>query len=154
MAMTHLNRALCKVILCSSKSSPRFCCSYFRSKARLLAARSEHNIVTSLHDPAVKIRLPNAAVYLGADRWILYDIADGELHAFVESDSSNWVQFEQYEPTRPDLHHTYDSPRHTTLGGMDFYVDTWVRAKTEPSQPGREHIVGSFSPRVFRCLKE
>jgi len=31
----------------------------------------DHNIVTSLHDPAVKIRLPNAAVYLGADRWIL-----------------------------------------------------------------------------------
>ena len=109
----------------------------------------DHNVITSLHDPAVKIRLPNSAAYVGADRWILYDIADCELYAFVESDSSKnvqklyWVQFEQYIPSRPDLHHTYDSPRHTSLGGMDFYVDTWVRAQTEPSKAGsdREHIV-------------
>jgi hypothetical protein len=118
----------------------------------------DHNAVTSLHDPAVKIRLPNSAVYVGADRWVLYDIADCELHSFVEGDSSKnvqrlyWIQFEQYIPTRPEVHHTYDSPRHTTLGGMDFYVDTWVRAKTEPSQPGsdREHIVALIQAKGFQ----
>jgi hypothetical protein len=117
----------------------------------------DHNVITSLHDPAVKIGLPNSAIYVGADRWILYEIADCELHAFVESDSSKnvqklyWVQFEQYIPSRPDLHHTYDSPRHTSLGGMDFYVDTWVRAQTEPSQTGsdREHIVALIQRKGF-----
>jgi hypothetical protein len=118
----------------------------------------DHNVITSLHDPAVKIRLPDSVVYVGADRWILYDIADCVLHAFVESDSSKniqklyWVQFEQYIPSRPELHHTYDSPRHTSLGGMDFYVDTWVRAQTEPSKTGsdREHIVALIQRKGFQ----
>jgi len=33
---------------------------------------------------------------------------------------------------------------------MGFYVDTWVRAKTEPSQPGREHIVGHIQRKGFQ----
>ena len=106
------------------------------------------NVVTSERDPAVRIALPRAARYVGADRWALYGIADCELHAFVEADSHKkvqrlyWVQFEGYLPSRPDLHHTYDSPKHATIGGMDFYVDTWVRAKDATTESGsdREHI--------------
>jgi len=86
--------------------------------------------------------------YVGADRWVLYDMADCELHAFVEADKQRnverlyWVQFEGYIPSKPDLHHTYDSPRHATIGGLDFYVDTWARPKTAKIDPGsdREHI--------------
>ena len=43
--------------------------------------------------------------YVGADRWVLYGIADCELHAFVEADqrknvqSLYWVQFEDLTPT-------------------------------------------------------
>ena len=33
-----------------------------------------------------RIRLPESVQYVGADRWVLYDIADCELHAFVEAD--------------------------------------------------------------------
>jgi hypothetical protein len=53
-----------------------------------------------------------------------------------------WVQFEGYIPTRPDLHHKYDSPQHTTVEDMDFYVDTWPRSNGEKTEPGsdREHI--------------
>lgn len=53
------------------------------------------------------------------------------------------MQFEAYLPSRPELHHTYDSPEHATLGGMDFYVDTWIRRKDEKSEPGSdlEHIL-------------
>jgi hypothetical protein len=106
------------------------------------------NVVTSQHDPTVRIELPKAARYVGADRWVLYDIADCELHAFVEADAQKkvqrlyWVQFEGYLPSRPDLHHTYDSPKHTSIGGMDFYVDTWVRTKGATTESGsdREHI--------------
>jgi hypothetical protein len=40
------------------------------------------------------------------------------------------------------LKHKYDSPRHAKIGGMDFYVDTWVRANDAEIEPGsdREHI--------------
>jgi hypothetical protein len=113
----------------------------------------EGNIITSAHDPSVRIQLPPSVHYVGADRWVLYGIADCELHAFVDVDEHKpddrknvqrlyWVQFESYVPTRPELQHTYDSPRHATLGGLDFYVDTSVRANDAPRQSGsdRGHI--------------
>lgn len=110
--------------------------------------RVEGNVVESERDPKVRVRLPQSAQYVGADRWILYDIADCELHAFVEADAQKhvqrlyWVQFEGYLPTRPELQHTYDSPTHADIGGMDFYVDTWVRATGEEARKGSdlEHI--------------
>jgi hypothetical protein len=75
-------------------------------------------------------------------------MANCELHAFVQADARKkvqrlyWVQFESYLPTRPELHHTYDSPRHTQIGGLDFYVDTWVEPTSGHSKPGSdvEHI--------------
>ena len=106
------------------------------------------NVIVSEHDPKIRVRLPSSARYVGADRWVLYGMADCELHAFVEADEAKnvkhlyWVQFESYLPTKPDLHHTYDSPRHTTIGGLDFYVDTWAQPKGEGTEPGSdsEHI--------------
>ncbi len=108
----------------------------------------ERNAIYSAHDPNVRVQFPPAAQYVGADRWNLYDIADCELHAFVDSDAQKnvqrlyWVQFEGYLPSKPDLAHQYDSPRHTTIGGLDFYVDTWVRPKDAKTQlkPGRQGI--------------
>ena len=106
------------------------------------------NVITSARDPKVRIELPASVRYVGADRWVLYDIADCELHAFVEVDGNNtvqrryWVQFEGYLPTRPELSHQYDSVRHTTIGAMDFYVDTWVTPMDAKDEPGSdsEHI--------------
>lgn len=108
----------------------------------------ERNAVISARDPNVRVRFPQSAQYLGADRWNLYDIADCELHVFVDSDAQKtvqrlyWVQFEGYLPSKPDLAHQYDSPRHTAIGGLDFYVDTWVRPKDAETQTGsdRQHI--------------
>jgi hypothetical protein len=60
---------------------------------------------------------------------VLYGIADCELHAFVEADERKnvqwlyWVQFEGYIPTKPKLKHEYHSPRHTKIGGMDFWAE-------------------------------
>lgn len=104
--------------------------------------------ISSDRDPQLRIRLPESARYVGADRWVLYGIADCELHAFVESGAQKnvqrlfWIQFESYLPTKSDLAHTYDSPRHAAIGGLDFYVDTWPRAGGEKTDPGsdREHI--------------
>jgi hypothetical protein len=116
------------------------------------------NVVTSEHDPTVRIELPEAAQYIGADRWVLYGIADCELHAFVEADAQKkvqrlyWVQFEAYLPSRPDLHHTYDSPKHAGVGGMDFYLDTWVRTKDATTESGsdREHIEALVRAKGYR----
>ena len=116
------------------------------------------NVVTSERDPTVRIELPNAVEYVGADRWVLYGIADCELHAFVQADAQEkvqrlyWVQFEGYLASRPDLHHTYDSPKHATVGGLDFYVDTWVRMKDATTESGsdREHIEALVRAKGYR----
>jgi hypothetical protein len=106
------------------------------------------NVIVSERDPKVRIELPKLAQYVGADRWVLYGIADCELHAFVEANSKRkverlyWIQFEGYVASRPDLHHRYDSTRHTNIGGLDFYLATWIAAKGEKTTPGSdlEHI--------------
>lgn len=91
------------------------------------------SVISSSHDPAVRIELPRTMTYLGASRWPLYDVADCELHLFVDADRDKvvrrlyWVQFEGYLASKPNLKYQYDSPRTLRLGGMDFYVDTWVR---------------------------
>lgn len=106
------------------------------------------NIISSEHNPRIQIQLPQTVQYVGADRWVLYGIADCELHAFVDADRKRnvqqlyWIQFEGYLPSKPELHHKYDSPRHTTIGGLDFYVDTWVRPTAADVKAGSdlEHI--------------
>lgn len=110
--------------------------------------RVERNVIVSERDPKAQIRLPQAAHYAGADGWVLYGVANCELHAFVETDRQNnvqrlyWVQFEGYIPEKPSLKYDYDSPRHTTIGGLDFFVDTWTRANDAQTRAGsdREHI--------------
>ena len=110
------------------------------------------NTITSTSDPVARIELINLPVYVGTDRWILYGFSNCELHAFVEADNQRnvqrlyWIQFESYLPTRPELHHIYNSPRHTHIGGLAFYVDTWV-------EPTREHIqAGSDVEHIHRLL--
>lgn len=109
----------------------------------------EGTAVVSSRNPKVRIELPKASQYVGADRWILYAMDDCELHAFVEADEHNhvrrlyWVQFEAYLPSRPELKHRYNSPLHAILGELDFYVDTWVWRKDEKTTPGsdEEHLL-------------
>jgi hypothetical protein len=108
-----------------------------------------NNVIISARDPKVRIELPKSVWYVGADRFVLLEIADCELHAFVEVDDQKnvqrlyWIQFESYLPSKPDLHHQYDSPRHTKIGGLDFYVDSWVKRTNENITPGsdEDHIV-------------
>jgi len=118
----------------------------------------EANVITSERDPKVRIRLPNPVQYVGADRWVLYDIADCELHAFVEADTQKnvqhlyWVQFEGYIPSKPDSKYEYNSPRHEKIGGMDFYLDTWVRSSDAKTRPGsdREHVEGLIRAKGYQ----
>jgi len=110
--------------------------------------RVQEDVLTSDHDPRIRVVLPATSHYLGADRWILGGFDDCELHAFVDTDEQKtvqrlyWVQFEGYLPSRPNMHHTYDSPRHAEMAGMDFYVDTWPRATNAKTEAGSdlEHL--------------
>jgi hypothetical protein len=137
----------------------------FQMLIGLVAAQSaqperhvQGHVVQSERDPALRIELPASAQYVGADRWILYDIADCEVHVFVDADAQRnvqrlyWVQFEGYVPSKPELHHEYDSPRHARIGGLDFFVDTWVRAKDASTRPGsdREHITALIKAKGYK----
>jgi hypothetical protein len=132
-------------------------CAFLAAQAAGPERKVEGNVVDSERDPKVRVHLPRSARYVGADRWVLYDMADCELHAFVDADARKhvrrlyWVQFESYLPTKPELKHTYDSPTHADIGGMDFYVDTWVRATNEELRPGSdlEHILALIRNKGF-----
>lgn len=105
--------------------------------------------VISRGDPVVQITLPRSAQYVGTERFLLSKPTLGntehcELFAFVNSDSDRrvvkywWVQFEGYLPSQPNLHMTYDSPRHAKIGGLDFYVDAGVASPAKPPKPGSD----------------
>ena len=125
-----------------------FVCVFLAAQTSTPERKVEGNVITSARDPKVRIELPKSVKYVGADRWILYDIADCEVQVFVDADAKKnvqrlyWAQFEGYVPSKPDLHHTYDSPRHNSIGGLDFFVDTWVRPKDAPTRAGsdRQHV--------------
>jgi hypothetical protein len=117
-----------------------------------------NNIIISDHDPKVRIELPNSVWYVGVDRFVLLDIADCELYAFVEVDDQKnvqrlyWIQFEDYLPSKPDLQHHYESPRHMTIGGFRFYVDTWVKRTNENITAGsdEDHIMALILSRGYQ----
>jgi hypothetical protein len=118
------------------------------SQTELPERKVQGDVLSSEHDPQIRITVPSSAHYLGADRWVLGGFDDCELHAFVDADQHQtvrrlyWIQFESYVPSRPELHHTYDSPRHAEIAGMDFYVDTWPRATDAKTESGSdlEHL--------------
>ena len=91
-------------------------CGCLAAQTRNPERKVEGNAIVSESDPKVRIELPKSVQYVGAGRWVLYGIADCELHAFVEADERKnvqrlyWVQFEGYIPTKPKLKHQYDSP--------------------------------------------
>ena len=86
-----------------------------------------------------------------AERWDLYDIADCELHLFVEADSHNvvqslyWIQFEGYLPSNS---HVYDYTKDESVifAGMPF----WQRARFGPSNETPR--AGSDGERVRQML--
>ncbi len=102
----------------------------------------DHAIVSE-HDPRVTITIPKQALYVGADRWILYDIADCELHVFVETDANKviqrlyWIQFEGYVPSRPELKYNYTDPVQQ-IQGIDFHVMSRSLGMDERGAPGSD----------------
>lgn len=117
--------------------------------------------ISSKSDPAVRIKLPATAQYVGADRWDLYNVADAEIQVFVEADAQKkvqrlyWVQFEAY---LPDNTHSYDYPFKETLthGGLTFDVTTNFRRTSGPTRPGsdRERVLKQLERAGYQLPEE
>jgi hypothetical protein len=110
--------------------------------------------VISTQDPAVRVTVPKEARYVGATRWILYDVADCEIHLFVEADATRtvkrwfWIQFEGYIPSRPELKYAPKDTRIENIGGLDFQV----RARFGPT--AETPRAGSDLERVVQLLEK
>jgi len=98
--------------------------------------------ITSADTPKVKVTVAPEFRYIGGDRFNLYDVAEAELHLFVEADSNKrvkrlyWVQFEGYLPTN---NHTYNYKGESTqLGGLSFFTDVRLRPGTVEAPPNSD----------------
>lgn len=102
--------------------------------------------VVSLEDPAVRVTFPEDATYIGAVRWPLYDVADAEIHAFVEADEHGLVerfylvQFEQYLPDNDYAYdYTSNNPETVELSGRTVHVRPGVvAAENANARPGSD----------------
>jgi hypothetical protein len=105
------------------------------------------SVVTS-RDPAMRIRLPKESRYVGADRWTLYDVADCEVHVFVEADAAQnvqrvyWVQFEAYIQSQPNARYNYDRDAITEINGLAVHHRERFGAGDEKPRAGSdlEHV--------------
>ncbi|HKO35766.1 MAG TPA: hypothetical protein VJV21_04765 [Pyrinomonadaceae bacterium] len=105
------------------------------------ASRSvKGQVLTSTDMPAVKIEFAKAFKYIGAQSFVLYDVANAEQHFFVDADQNGrmkrfyWVQFEGYLPTNTHSYN-YKSPKVVNAGGLDFFAD--ANARSLNGIPGR-----------------
>lgn len=112
------------------------------AQAQTKPQRAVHeNVIISDQKPNIRIEIPKEARYLGADRWILYGVADCELHVWIEADSNNvvnrlyWVQFEAYLASKAGLRYNYPFTRTTNIGGLDFDVRARFGANDEQPKP-------------------
>ena len=92
-------------------------------------------VLRSKELPAVRIEFDKAFKYIGAQSFVLYNVANAEQHFFVDADKDGrikrfyWIQFEGY---LPDNTHTYNykSPQIVNSGGFDFFADAYARSLT------------------------
>jgi hypothetical protein len=102
------------------------------------------NVIRSMRDPRIQITLPKRVEYVGSDRWLLYGVADCEVHVFVEADDRKkvqryyWIQFEGYVPSRPELKYDYTSNPVQRIGGLPFYVRARFGGTEDPVKPGSD----------------
>lgn len=122
------------------KSTPALTPTLQATAAQKPSRTVEGTTITSTEDPAVRLTLPTAARYVGADRWVLYGVADCEIHLFVEADAEGnirrlyWVQFEGYIPSRPELKYRPNDKRIEKIGGLEFRTRARFGPTTEPAR--------------------
>jgi len=121
----------------------------------------EGTTITSTRDPAITIKLPAEARYLGADRWELYTACDAELHVFVEAGPDKrvqrlyWIQFEQYLPKNAYTY-DYEFKEKLTHAGLVFDVSPNYRRTKGWVRPGsdREHVIAMLTKHGYALPEE
>jgi hypothetical protein len=111
--------------------------------------------LVSTQQPAMRLKFDKAFKYVGAQSFVLYDVANAEQHFFVDADKEGrikrlyWIQFEGYLPSNT---HTYDyeSEKKVDIGGLSFFADAFAR--NVKLNPGRADSDGSRS-RAFLQAK-
>jgi len=122
---------------------------------------AKDNTLTSARDPAVRIELPRSVQYVGFSRWDLSDVADAELHVFVEADEQKvvqrlyWIQFEAYLPSNT-FTYGYKFAEKLTHGGLEFDVRARFGATNNPPKPGSdlEHVMALLEKGGYRAPAE
>jgi hypothetical protein len=110
------------------------------------------NVVISSRDPALNISVPKNATYIGAARWNLFDVADCELHVFVEADGERrvkkyyWIHFEGYLPSHPNFTYEHKGGAQQMVYGLDMNVRARFGPTAEPQK------AGSDSERVMKMI--
>jgi hypothetical protein len=120
------------------------------------------NTIMSQRDPAMRIELPQSTHYVGGDRWVLYGIADCEIHVFVDADANRqvkrmyWVQFEQFISSSPELQHNYKPQELAKFAGADAYVRTQFGKSSDPAKKGSdlEHVQALIQSRGYTLPPE
>jgi hypothetical protein len=98
-------------------------------------------VLTSTATPAVRLEFGKAFKYIGAQEFILYDVARAEQHFFVDADKGGrikrlyWVQFEGYLPSNTHTYR-YQPTKTVEIGGLTFIADAAARnMKINVSRP-------------------
>ena len=115
------------------------------------------NTVTSSQDPKVKLTIEPAFKYVGADRFVLYDVADAEVQVFVEADAKKnvkrlyWVQFEEYLSNNQHKYDYADNPV-IEAAGWKWYVAARLRPANEEVRPtsDTEHMLGVLKAQGYK----
>lgn len=121
---------------------------------RALTKTAGHTI-TSTGFPEGIIKVDEKLTYIGSDKWVLYGVADCEIHVFAETDVDKmlkrlvWVQFEGYLPDKPHTYNYDKEPFRTELSGHTFFDRVTFR-KMDPAQKPR---AGSDTERVLNLLE-
>jgi hypothetical protein len=116
------------------------------------------NSIVSDRDPRIRIKVPKTAHYVGADRWDLYEIADCEVHLFVEADKQKnvksyyWIQFESYLPTKPEYSYNYKNGQSMTIAGLEFNVRARFGTSSEQPKAGSdlEHVLRLLATKGYK----
>jgi len=113
--------------------------------------------VSSAQDPKVKLTFNRAFRYVGADRFNLYNVADAEVHVFVDADASKnvkrlyWLQFEEYFPNNQYKYDYSDNPV-SEAAGWKWHVVARLRPADEAVKPtsDTEHMLGILTAKGYK----
>jgi hypothetical protein len=118
-------------------------------------------VIHSEQQPAANIEIASGLRYLGAQRFVLYGVANCEQHLFVDATPDGtikrlvWVQFEGYLPDKPHRY-DYSSNERSTMNGLDVFVRGGAAPTNNPTRAGSdtEHVRNYLAAKGLRLPAE